>query len=119
MFESRKSGEPEYPVTPFEIAIDDYEGLYSPFPVIVATKESKPLGVGFVIGKVETGDNADPVIEIEDIDAPTGKVHLLGSECVWYPCAQEVADMAKESGMEGIRSAYVYAQRLDKDVQAN
>ena len=118
MFESR-AFKPEEDVEDWEyLPAENDESITTPFTAFVFTIDNDPLGVGTVIGRLSDKEDIHPVIEIDDPKAPTGKVHLLGSEC-WWGVVDTAVNSITPEGMQRVQSAYEYVQRLDEEYQAS
>ncbi len=88
----------------------------SPFEVAVLTVDQKPLGPGKVIGMIGDASDGMPVIEVEDLRAPSGKVQILGSECWWVPLGLD-PELPRLTDLDFAKngvSAYEYVQQLDQ-----
>jgi hypothetical protein len=120
MFEGRRFENEDTSVDDYEYTDRDTGEVYTtPFPVVVFTIENELLGVGLVVGEIEWGEDCMPVIEVDDADAPSGKVHLLGAECWWAPAAADVTDILSSKGMDQLVGAFAYSQKLDQEDQAS
>lgn len=112
MFESRYySNLPETILTDYEHHDPDSpEPLKTPFAAVAFTADEQLLGLGVVIGYLAEIDEL--IIEIEDPQAPDGKVHLLDSECIWGPSNPEIVDFFMPLLGDRV-SAYRYAHTID------
>lgn len=102
--------------SPYVHTTEDGDIYDSPFPVTVVGINDELLGVGKLIGGLGTGEDAMPVIAVQDKQAENGQVELLGVECWWTPLEDEfAAALATERGGRAITPVAWYLRSLDID----